>query len=73
MSRTSAHQAGAKLTEAEIWRTACLMADFFGGAERAYSAALDHVRIVRGSARGEESWNRIAGALREMKAPSLRH
>lgn len=63
----------ARLTDAEIWRAACLMRDFFGGAERAYSAALDHVRIVRGSPSGEERWTRIAGALREMKAPSLRH
>jgi hypothetical protein len=60
-------------TDAEVWRAACLMRDYFGGAERAYSAALDHVRIVRGSASGEERWKRIAGALREMKAPGLRH
>jgi hypothetical protein len=60
-------------TEAEVWRAASLMRDFFGGAERAYSAALDHVRIVRGSPAGEDRWKRIAGALREMKTPSLRH
>jgi hypothetical protein len=60
-------------TDAEIWRTAWLMRDYFGGADRAYSAALDHVRIVRGSPSGEDRWNRIAGALREMKSPSPRH
>ena len=63
----------ARLTDAEIWRAACLMRDFFGGAERAYSAALDHVRIVRGSPSGEERWSRIAGALREMKTPGRPH
>ena len=59
-----------RLTEAEIWRTACLMRDFFGTADRAYSAAVKHSRIVRGSPSGEECWNRIAGALKAVPGVS---
>jgi hypothetical protein len=61
------------MTDAEIWRAAWLMQEFFGGADRAYSAALDHARIVRGSPAGEDRWNRIARALREMKTPGGCH
>lgn len=59
------------MTEAEVWHAAWLMTDFFGGAAAAHRAALNHVRLVRGSRRGEDSWQRIAGALNQIKTRRL--
>lgn len=59
------------LTEAEVWHTAWLMTDFFGGAAEAHRAAMNHARLVRGSRRGEDSWQRIAGALKQIKTRRL--
>jgi hypothetical protein len=62
------HRPDPQLTDAEIWHTAWLMTAFFGGAAEARRAALNHARLVAGNARGEEAWQRIAGALQEITA-----
>ncbi|MBV9548560.1 MAG: hypothetical protein JO256_02675 [Alphaproteobacteria bacterium] len=59
------------MSEAEVWQTAWLMTAFFGGAASAHRAALNHVRLVKGSPSGEESWQRVAGALHEIKTRRL--
>ena len=60
------------MTEAEIWHTAWLMTEFFGGAAAAHRAAMTHVRLVRGSRQSENSWARVAVALKEIKARRLK-
>ena len=60
------------MTEAEIWHTAWLMTEFFGGAAAAHKAAMTHVRMVRGSRQGENSWTRVAVALKEIKTRRLK-
>jgi hypothetical protein len=65
-------RADAQLTDAEIWHTAWLMTAFFGGAAEARRAALNHARLVAGSSRGEEAWQRIAGALQEITSGRLK-
>ena len=55
------------MTDAEIWHTAWLMEQFFGGAAEAHRAAVNHVRMVQGSPRGAEAWQRIAGAIKQIK------
>ena len=60
------------MTDAQIWHTAWLMTDFFGGAAEAHRAALNHVRMVQGSNQGADSWLRIAGALHQIKARKLK-
>ena len=59
-------------TEAEIWHTAWLMTAFFGGAAAAHRAALDHARLVQGSVQGEAAWQRVAGALNEIRLRRLK-
>lgn len=59
------------LTDAEVWHAAWLMTDFFGDAAAAHRAAMNHARLVRGSRRGEDSWQRIAGALNQIKTRRL--
>ena len=66
------HRADTQLSDAEIWHTAWLMTTFFGGAAEARRAALNHARLVAGSPRGEEAWQRIAGALQEITARRLK-
>jgi hypothetical protein len=61
----------AAMSEADIWHTAWLMTQFFGGATAAHRAAVDHVRLVQGSPSGEEAWRRVAGALKEIKQRRL--
>jgi hypothetical protein len=55
------------MSEVDVWHTAWLMAALFGGAADAYRAAVHHARLVQGSQRGEEAWQRVAGALNEIK------
>ena len=59
------------MTDAEIWHTAWLMAQFFGGAAAAHRAAVHHVRLVQGSQRGADAWQRVAGALKQIKTRRL--
>ena len=59
------------LSDAEIWHTAWLMTAFFGGAAAAHRAAVNHARLVQGSQNGEDAWQRVAGALREIKTRRL--
>jgi hypothetical protein len=60
------------MSEAEIWHTAWLMTEFFGGAAAAHQAAMNHARLVQGSPSGEESWQRIAGVLNQIKVRRLK-
>ena len=64
---TQARRPDLPMTETEIWHTAWLMEQFFGGAAEAHRAAVNHVRMVQGSPRGAEAWQRIAGALNQIK------
>jgi hypothetical protein len=59
------------MTDAEIWHTAWLMTALFGCAAEAHRAAMNHIRLVQGSPQGEESWRRVAGALKEIKSHKL--
>ncbi len=59
------------MSDAEVWHTAWLMTAFFGGAAQAHRAALNHARLVQGSPRGEQAWQRVAGALKEIKVRRL--
>lgn len=68
---TLPQRAAAAMTEAEIWHAAWLMTAFFGDAGEAHRAALNHARIVQGCPQGEEVWQRIAGALKQIKARKL--
>lgn len=69
---TLSHRADAAMSDAEIWHTAWLMTALFGGAAEARRAALNHARLVAGSSRGEDAWQRIAGALQEITAGRLK-
>ena len=60
------------MSDAEICNTAWLMTEFFGGAAAAHKAAMNHVRLVQGSRRGEDSWRRIAVALKQIKVRRLK-
>jgi hypothetical protein len=60
------------MTDAEVWHAAWLMTDFFGGVAEAHRAAMHHARLVRGSRRGTESWQRIAGVLKQIKTRRLK-
>lgn len=59
------------MSEAEVWHTAWLMTEFFGDAAAAHKAALNQVRLLRGSRRGETTWQRVAGVLKEIKTRRL--
>jgi hypothetical protein len=59
------------MTDTEIWHTAWLMTQFFGDADEAHRAAVDHVRLVQGSPHGTDAWQRIAGALKQIKTRHL--
>lgn len=59
------------MSETEIWHTAWLMTQFFGGANEAHRAALNHARMVQGSERSADSWQRIAGALKQIQTRRL--
>lgn len=59
------------MTETEIWHTAWLMTQFFGDAAEAHRAAVNHARLVQGSPRGTDVWQRIAGALKQIKTRRL--
>ncbi len=61
----------AAMSEADVWHTAWLMTTFFGGAAAAHRAAVNHARLVQGSPRGEETWQRVAGALNEIRLRRL--
>jgi hypothetical protein len=59
------------MTDTEIWHTAWLMTQFFGDADEAHRAAVNHVHLVQGSPRGADAWQRIAGALKQIKTRHL--
>lgn len=59
------------MTDAEIWHTAWLMTALFGGAAAAHRAAMNHARLVQGSPRSEAAWQRVAGALDEIRVRRL--
>jgi hypothetical protein len=60
-----------QLTDTEIWHTAWLMTQFFGDADEAHRAAVNHAQLVQGSARGTDAWQRIAGVLKQIKTRHL--
>lgn len=59
------------MSETEIWHTAWLMTQFFGDATEAHRAAMNHARLLQGSQHGADAWQRIAGALKQIKTRHL--
>jgi hypothetical protein len=60
------------MSDADVWHTAWLMTQFFGGAAAAHKAAMNHVRLVQGSPPGEDAWYRVAIALKQIKVKRLK-
>jgi len=69
--QSAAPSSNLPMSENDIWHTAWLMTQFFGDADEAHRAALNQARLVQGSERGADSWQRIAGALNQIKTRHL--